>query len=285
MILKHQKITLFEENVFERLVVKPPFKIAHFNYKNACFLYVLEGSSNSYSEEGKTILNENEGVSFRCENFITKLNSNSKTGTCEILAIHFYPEVIKRIYQYEIPEFRTNEYHTPFKSNLEYVKSNVLIKKYIEGLLYIFENPKLIKEELLILKVKEIIILLLETKDYYSISEILHNIFSYTSFSFKEIIEKNIYSPITVSELAQLTNKSVSSFKREFRKIYNDTPANYIKNKRLEKAAKPLIVSDKTTISTIAFECQFSYVSHFSDSFKKKYNISPLKYRLTQLLK
>ncbi|MBN4085560.1 AraC family transcriptional regulator, partial [Flavobacteriaceae bacterium AH-315-B10] len=34
-----------------------------------------------------------------------------------------------------------------------------------------------------------------------------------------------------------------------------------------------------------AFECQFSHVSHFSDSFKKKYNISPLNYRLTQLLK
>ncbi|MBN4047239.1 helix-turn-helix transcriptional regulator [bacterium AH-315-P13] len=285
MILKYQKITLFKKNVFERLVVKPPFKKIHSNYKNACFLYVLEGSSNSYSEEGKTIIHENEGVSIRCENFITKLISNSETGKCEILAIHFYPEVIRQIYQNEIPEFQTNEYHAPFESNLGHVKSNVLIRKYIESLLYYFENPKLINEKLLILKVKEIILLLLDTKEYYSISEVLHNLFSYTSFSFKEVIEKNIYSPITVPELAQLTNKSVSSFKREFRKIYSDTPANYIKNKRLEKAAKLLIISDNTTISTIAFECQFSHVSHFSDSFKKKYNISPLNYRLTQLLK
>jgi len=280
LIIKHQIINLFEKKVFERLEVQPPFKKINPNSKDKCFLYVLEGCSNFYSGEGKTMVNDSEGVLKRFENFITKLVSNTETGKCEVLAIHFYPEVIKQIYKNEIPIFHKNSKDVLFKSNLDHEKSNVLIKKYIEGLLFFFENPDMINEELWILKFKEIILLLLKTKDHYSISQVLHNLFSHTSFSFKEVIEKNIFSPISVPELAQLTYKSVSSFKREFRKVYNDTPSNYIKNKRLEKAAYLLVTSNITAIRTIAFECQFNDLGHFSSSFKKKYNIVPSKYRL-----
>lgn len=149
------------------------------------------------------------------------------------------------------------------------VKSSVLIKKYIESLLFYFENPALVNEELMVLKFKEIILLLLNTEDTTVIIEIMHNLFSPKEFSFKDIIESHILSPLSSSNLAQLTNRSLASFKREFKKIYDDSPANYIKNKRLEKAAELLVISS-IPISAIAYDCLFNDIAHFSSSFKLK---------------
>ncbi len=161
------------------------------------------------------------------------------------------------------------------------VRADDLIKKYMESMLFYFENPAVVDEELLVLKFKEIVLLLLKTEDAPSIIEIMHNLFSAKSFSFKEIVEAHIFSPLTISDLAELTNNSLASFKREFKKIYGDSPANFIKNRRLEKAAELLMVSDER-VSTIAQDCQFGDTSHFSNSFKAKYMLSPTEYRLSQ---
>jgi AraC-like DNA-binding protein len=139
----------------------------------------------------------------------------------------------------------------------------------------------LVNEEILILKLKEIILLLSQTSNAEAIQIILSQLFSPTTYTFKQIIEAHLFSQLTIEELAQHNNLSVSSFKREFAKLYNDTPANYIKTKKLEKAAELLSVSNKR-ISDIAFECGFNDLANFTRSFSEKYNISPTKYRLNQ---
>ena len=99
------------------------------------------------------------------------------------------------------------------------------------------------------------------------------------SYEFKQIIDTHIFSDLGPNELAQLTNLSLSSFKRMFKKTYHDTPANYFKQKRLEKAAEFLILTDKS-IGEIAYECGFKEIAHFSFCFKEKFGISPSLYRM-----
>jgi len=161
------------------------------------------------------------------------------------------------------------------------ISNDFLIRKYIEGLLFYFENPSLVNDEILILKLKEIILLLSQTPEAETIQVILSQLFSPTKYSFKHIIEANLFSQTSIEELAQKTNLSVSSFKREFKKIYNDSPANHIKNKRLERAAELLIVSNKR-ITDIAFDCGFNDLANFTKSFHDKYDSTPTNYRLKQ---
>lgn len=281
MILEHHTINLFEKKVFETAVVTPPYKSLHQLDNEACFLYVLEGGNNHYSEEGHINYEKEQGVLMKCGNFMFDIIPDEDTGKGGIVAIHFYPDVLKKIYENEIPSFLKNNNQLPFKSNMALVRSSTLIKKYIEGLLFYFENPDLVTEELMILKFKEIILLLITTKDAPAIIEIMHNLFSPRSFTFKEIVESHIFSALTIPDLAQLTNSSLATFKREFKKIYQDSPANYIKNRRLEKAADLLKVSN-LSISNIAYDCLFNDIAHFSSSFKTKYNLSPTQYRLSQ---
>ena len=133
----------------------------------------------------------------------------------------------------------------------------------------------------MILKLKEIILLLTQTKHAQSVKIILSQLFSPTTYTFKQIIEANLFSQMKVEELSQQTNLSISSFKREFVKLYNDTPANYIKIRKLEKAAELLLISDER-ISDIAFSCGFNDLSNFTKSFHEKYQTTPTNYRLNQ---
>jgi AraC family transcriptional regulator, exoenzyme S synthesis regulatory protein ExsA len=73
---------------------------------------------------------------------------------------------------------------------------------------------------------------------------------------------------------------SVSTFKRTFQSLFQDTPANYIKMKRLERA-KELLGMSTLTVSEIAFQTCFHDVAHFSRSFKATYHCSPSAYRLS----
>jgi len=144
--------------------------------------------------------------------------------------------------------------------------------------LFYFENPSLINEDILILKLKEIILLLSQTQNLEALQLIISQLFSPTTYTFKQIIEAHLFSQLTIEELAQQNNLSVSSFKREFAKIYHDTPANYIKAKKLEKAAELLLLSDQR-ITEIAFDCGFNDLANFTKSFTSKYSVNPTNYR------
>ncbi len=278
MVLEHQSLELYGQMLFEKAVVKTPFKKPYPMPNEACFLYVLEGENNSFSEQEEVRTIEGESVLMKCGHYLTQAFSRKKEGRYHAIAVHFYPEMLKKIYDNDLPSFLKKNNFT-FYSNMVKLKASTLIKKYIESLLFYFENPQLVTEDILVLKLKEIILLLLQTENSPKVIEILTNLFSPKTFSFKEIIEAHIFSSISISELAQLTHHSLSSFKREFKKIYNDTPANYIRNRRIEKGAKMLLLSDDP-ISHIAYDCCFQDIAHFSKSFKAKYGQSPSAYRL-----
>ncbi len=281
MLLEHRTIDLLGKKVFEKAVVTPPFKNPNPLPNEACFLYVLEGENNSYSEEELLVIEQHEGVLMKCGNYMYDGIADTTSGQFGMVAIHFHPDILKQLYEKEIPIFMKNREVQAYSVNMTKVEADVTIQNYMKSLLFYFENPGLVTQELLTLKLKEIILLLLNTKDAPIIMEIMNNLFSPKSFSLKEVVEAHILSPLSIGELAQLSNRSLASFNREFRKVYNDSPANYIKNRRLEKASELLLASNET-ISAIAYDCNFNDMAHFSSSFKAKFNLTPSEYRLSK---
>ena len=84
---------------------------------------------------------------------------------------------MQKIYEKEVPEFLKNKRQMPYRANMTRVGADVLIKKFMDSLLFYFENPTMVNEELLTLKFKEIVLLLLNTKDAPVIKEIMYNFF------------------------------------------------------------------------------------------------------------
>ena len=67
------------------------------------------------------------------------------------------------------------------------------------------------------------------------------------------MIEANVFNNLSLDELALLHGVSLSSFKREFKKVYNQSPGRYFKSRKLERAAK-LISSTNERIGEIAYK-------------------------------
>lgn len=123
----------------------------------------------------------------------------------------------------------------------------------------------------------------MQTDNHPKVTQIIRSLFSERTFDFKETVEAHLYTHTSIADLASLTNTSISTFKRKFIKIYEETPYRYILNKRIEKAASILKVSDDT-IGSIAYECGFSTPTQLSRLFKIRYNKTPSQYRLKSLI-
>ncbi|SHH74784.1 transcriptional regulator, AraC family [Chryseobacterium oranimense] len=277
MITDYKKIDLFGKTFIQKVDVQSPFEFTFPVAEQACFLYMLTGEMQYQSEDILTDIPTRHSLLLNCINSGNHIHNSNADIKGEVVIVTFHPDILKKIYERELPLIlqpggkATNQLSGK-------INNDFLIHKYIEGLLFYFENPALVNDEILILKLKEIILLLSQTQEAETIQAILSQLFSPTSYTFKQIIEAHLFSPVSIEELAQKTNLSVSSFKREFKKLYDNSPASYLKTKRLERAAELLLISGER-ISNIAFECGFNDLANFTKSFHDKYNTSPTHYR------
>ena len=282
MITSHKKYDLLDKTFIEVLKFDSPFTYEMPIAENACFHYMLHNDLQYTIDDKVENIPAQESILLNCRNIGNTMVKVGEGSSNEILLIHFHPDILKKVYDKELPAILQNPKNKITRKTSEHISNDFLINKYIEGLLFYFENPALVNDDILILKLKEIIILLSQTKNAEAIQVILSQLFSPVIFSFKQVIEANLFSPITTETLADYCNLSLSSFKREFAKLYNDTPANYIKTKRLEKASELLLKTDNR-ITDIAFESGFNDLANFTKSFHDKYNVSPSNFRLNQI--
>jgi len=277
MVTDYKKIDLFGKSFIQKMIIEPPF---HYDFpveERACFLYVLRGEMQYRYEDNETEIPMHHSLLLNCIESGKQVHATENKANGEVVIVTFHPEILKKIYERELPKIVQpgNTVSNQFAST---INNDFLIQKYIEGLLFYFENPSLINDEILVLKLKEIILLLSQTSEAATVQVILSQLFSPAKFTFKQIIEANIFSQININQLASKTNLSVSSFKREFKKNYNDTPASYMKTKRLERAAELLLASNER-VSDIAFDCGFNDLAGFTKSFHDKFGTSPTNYR------
>ena len=83
---------------------------------------------------------------------------------------------------------------------------------------------------------------------------------------------------ISIAEIAAQVEFSESHFMRYFKENMGTSFVDYLREYRLDMAARLLLVSDASIIS-IAEEVGFDNLSYFNRAFKKKYGITPSQYR------
>ena len=91
-------------------------------------------------------------------------------------------------------------------------------------------------------------------------------------------IYQNIYNDISIEMLAAMTNRSLTSFKKEFKRIFNAPPHRWIIARRLDRA-RIMLISTTLTISEIGVECGFTNISHFIKLFKHRFRATPASFR------
>jgi len=167
----------------------------------------------------------------------------------------------------------------PDVENVLSLHVNDLSKSFFASMLpYFIEIPPP-PENLLELKFKELVLSLLSNKNNHKLLSWISNINADKRLGLEEIMQSNYRYNLNLNQYAQLALMSLSTFKREFKKAFNEVPSQWITKNRLRLAAQ-LLENTSLSVSDVGFECGFENQTHFSRVFKEKMKVSPLQFRL-----
>lgn len=155
---------------------------------------------------------------------------------------------------------------------------NELSKSFFVSMLPYFSQASPPPENLLELKFKELVLSLLINNNNKQFLSFLNDLGNKTTTSIAEVMQNNFAFNLTVQEYAKLSCRSVPTFNREFKKLFNDTPAKWVLKKRLS-LAKGLLENSSLSVADVCYECGFENQTHFSRVFKENIGVSPLHFR------
>lgn len=272
MIVNHQHFQFRNKCLVEKVQVKAPFRFELDFPMDACFIHFKEGNTTINASTQQVTLNAKESVVLKCGRYFSNLQPIPHLDSYEVIVVHLSRELLTDIYQTGIPTVTKS-----LNSSIQKISEQALITEFINSLEFYFQNPQIVNDQLLELKVKELILLLIQTSNSESILTLFSQLFTNQETNLKEIVNAHLFSDCTVQDLAYLAHMSESTFKRRFKELYHDSPANFFKVKRLERAAE-LLSLPNLTITEITFQVGLNDVAHFSRSFKSMYGCSPKSY-------
>ena len=89
----------------------------------------------------------------------------------------------------------------------------------------------------------------------------------------RDFMEKNYRCDMSMSEFAKASGRSLSTFKRDFKRMSELSPERWLTDRRL-RAAYDMLDRGRR-VSDVCFDVGFKNVSHFSAIFKRKFGKTP----------
>lgn len=155
------------------------------------------------------------------------------------------------------------------------VEMTSCLKAAADSMLLLTEQKPKFADELLLLKLKELMLLLLGGKQGAEFA-------SYFKASMcgkadlRLFMNEHFTQNWNIEEFAKKSGRSLSAFKGEFAKLFGATPMEWLWQKRLERA-KLFIEKGGLDIGEAAHKCGFKSHSHFTRMFKERFKELPKK--------
>lgn len=152
------------------------------------------------------------------------------------------------------------------------LKPDPLLTSYITSLMPYQEFQPPQNPQLMALKLKEAILILLQS--HPEMKDVLFDFSEPGKIDLEGFMNQNFHFNVQLKRFAYLTGRSLATFKRDFEKIFHISPSRWLLQKRLE-AAHYLIKEKGKAPSDVYLETGFEDLSHFSFAFKKAYGVAP----------
>jgi len=275
MFLDRQSFKYKGKSLIEKAIIKPPIKHERIFHDQGCFLYLKNSEGKLNSSQEKINISPKEAVLFQCDTYFMEIISSNNEDVVEVIAFHLYPEILKKLFANELPKSIISGAKNV---NSQIIVNSEIISKFIESLEFYFQNPTLVNDDLLELKIKELVLLLIQSKNVESILQLIKNLYSTRTDDLRKTVNLHLYSNLSVDDLAKLCSMSLSTFKREFKKAFGESPAKHITLKRLQKSEK-LLRTTAMRINEVAFKLGYNDPQYFTRVFKKSTGISPTEFR------
>ena len=278
-MIHEQKVLKYNNQiVFEKLTISSKFGRfpKAFQSNEACFMFVNKGEFSARTPDQFISFKKGQGILSKCFDYFFETNKKQQeaSDTVSAIGVLLHADIIEEIFEFDhtLSNYRVNY-------NIKQVTIDAILQNYMESLEILIDNPEIADDAIIKNKLKEFVILLCKTQSINNQNDFLSALFKKNPTEFEDTIRHNLYSNLSVQEFALLCGMSVSSFKRKFNTVYNESPKKYFAQQKLKKASKMLKLNTDR-ISEIAYDCGFESISTFNRAFKSQYGLSPSQYRL-----
>jgi len=231
------------------------------------FLYLVAGNMVAYDGNKEYKIKPGDyGIARR--NHLAKYSKQPDNGLFEKIIVFFDQSFLKACYdeyQFAIDKTRSSD-------AIIQLGKNPLVTNFIQSLTPYFNDQGKIDADFHNIKRKELLLILLKEKP--ALQNILFDFGKPEKLDLQEFMNRNYKFNVTLERFAYLTGRSLSAFKRDFQQTFNDTPGNWLIQKRLHEAHFQINKKGKKP-SDIYLDLGFEDLSHFSFAFKKLFGHSP----------
>ncbi|TRZ41602.1 helix-turn-helix domain-containing protein [Robertkochia solimangrovi] len=256
---------------------KCPIKEELFSAWSEChsIVYVLNGQKKWITPSGEFLVKANESIFVRKGAF--KNQQYFEESFC-VLMFFMKDDFIRRCVENDIEkeiQIMKKVDHPEFIYRVNVSESlEMLYNSFFSYLKQTVKTPQKIIE----LKFREMLMNICLESENSEIRDVLYTLSKNSGGSIEQVMEEQYFYNLKVEEYARLCGKSLSSFKREFKHLYETTPGKWLLKKRLN-LARDLMHTTDFTIQQICYDCGFESDSHFIRSFRSEFGTTPNKWR------
>ena len=239
------------------------------------FSFLQDGTKEVYFDNSSYAIDNSQFLLMKSGHcLMTEKLSNESQNYRSILFFFSTKEILKFIRKFDF-EFETSTRKTHYSTYS--FKYDSFIRGFTQSLFDISRLSKPIQEKIIKTKFEEIMLYLIDLKGLDFIYSLINNSVNQNQ-KFIQTIEYNRLNKLTIKELSFLSNMSVSTFKREFEKNFNNSPSKWFQDKRLEHSAY-LLKNESKRPSDIFEEIGYENLSNFIHAFKSKFGVTPKQYQ------
>lgn len=227
----------------------------------------MSGETKIVKAEGTYLFNPGD-IFLIPRNQMATIILNPKDGLPhQSVAMHLSTERLKNFYA----SIDVKQKAMPIRKILRF-NNHPLLESCLTSLIPYFEMEGTFPEDIASLKITEAISILRVIDK--SVDGLLANFEEPGKIDLVSFMEKNYMFNMPLERFSYLTGRSLTTFKRDFKKAFNSTPQKWLTEKRLELAYYQFAEKKKKPVD-VYFEVGFENLSHFSFAFKKQYGYSP----------
>ena len=231
------------------------------------FLYLAKGAMAGFDGHERYDLQAGE-YCMVCKNHLARYNKQPADGQFEKVVVVFDESFLREFQQKHHPEITGTEVHRAFIS----LKKDELVPNFVRSLMPYFLSGGKIDETFSKVKREELLLILLRINP--ELAGTLFNFGIPEKIDMEAYMNRNYKFNVSIERFAYLTGRSLSSFKRDFRQAFGQTPGQWLMKRRLQEA-HCLIEKSGQKSSDIYLDLGFEDLSHFSYAFKKEFGYSP----------
>jgi len=154
---------------------------------------------------------------------------------------------------------------------IRHYNNHPLLQSCLSSLIPYFEMTEL-PENIADLKITEAVSILRSIDP--DLDNMLANFEEPGKINLTDYMERNFMFNMPMERFGYLTGRSLTTFKRDFKKAFDTTPQKWLTRKRLELAHYHLLEKKRKPID-VCYEVGFENLSHFSFAFKKHFGYPP----------